>query len=155
MRFGRYSIIFVSYLPYLFYGLADHLNSLSQGRPCNRCIKRRISHLCHDEARESAISFSVKKNETNENCEASPVVDPISSDVVSSHIDVLSRITRPAQNTIVEACLPSTIPTSQADCLKLNSSTKGYGAESRLLIPSQHCKLMFCISMRFAYVYRR
>ncbi len=31
----------------------DLLNSFAQDRPCQRCIKRSIGHLCHDEPRDS------------------------------------------------------------------------------------------------------
>lgn len=38
----------------------DHASLAVQERPCTRCIKRNIGHLCHDEPRES-----VKKSKTD------------------------------------------------------------------------------------------
>ena len=51
-----------------------HLDfNISQERPCTRCIKRNIGHLCHDEPRES---FKKPKNDhtlnSNEEEQSSP-----------------------------------------------------------------------------------
>jgi hypothetical protein len=36
------------------HGAVEHLADVHQERPCTRCIKRNIGHLCHDEPREPA-----------------------------------------------------------------------------------------------------
>ena len=42
----------------------EHLaNTITQDRPCQRCVKRSIGHLCHDEPRESPkVQKSSKEN---------------------------------------------------------------------------------------------
>lgn len=127
-------------------------NPFSKGRPCNRCIKRSIGHLCHDEPRESVTSFSSERNGTSGDVGATVIPDPNPTDVVTSHIDTLQKTNSPAQRTILEACSSSTVSTSQGDYPKLGSSTKGYGAESRLNVPFQNCKYQFCIPLRFSHI---
>jgi hypothetical protein len=55
----------------LFINVFTHSDFLL-GRPCQRCIKRSIGHLCHDEPKPSAVAAAarnttVKDKENNRN----------------------------------------------------------------------------------------
>lgn len=56
------------------------------GRPCQRCIKRSIGHLCHDEIKNSS---NANHNKTNG---SAPPVKKASNSTASSYIDTSSTI---------------------------------------------------------------
>ena len=43
--------------------LTVHETNLAQERPCARCIKRNIGHLCHDEPREPELATKKSKSQ--------------------------------------------------------------------------------------------
>jgi hypothetical protein len=45
---------------------------MSQDRPCKRCIKRNIGHLCHDESREGHSQHKKSKTDLDATDEPSP-----------------------------------------------------------------------------------
>ena len=122
---------------------------LSQERPCNRCVKRSIGHLCHDEPRELLSSSSRERNKAVGDCAPTLISGPHRSDPGTSQSDISPESTGPTERTILEACSPSAVSTSQGDFLKLRSSTKGRGVENRPSIPLQHCKFWCLISLWF------
>lgn len=107
-----------------------------QERPCARCLKRNIGHLCHDERREadsatkkskSHNSNSVDDEETSlEPPQSQPSVEngmnnPFdqSADSAQENIGLGSSITQSAPLQIVQ---PSPVSSIQANALNSNSS---------------------------------
>lgn len=53
-----------------------HPNSLAQERPCTRCIKRNIGHLCHDQPREADTQKGKNGKGTEEQSDTGSVAMP-------------------------------------------------------------------------------
>lgn len=124
-------------------GLADRLDPASKGRPCNRCIKRSIGHLCHDEPREPATGLLGEKNGVSGDSGAAMALDPSSTKAETS-IDVSPKNTTSTYRNILKAPSSLIVSSSQGYAPKLRSLTKGNQDENRLKIPVHNSKHAIC-----------
>lgn len=106
---------------------------MTQERPCARCIKRNIGHLCHDERRES--DSATKKSKTQhrspvEDDETSPeqptengMNSPYEQRIDQSRDNTLGiGQTSMPQNTALQIVQPSPVSGIQASALNSNSN---------------------------------
>jgi hypothetical protein len=62
--------------------LAEHKTNRDQERPCARCIKRNIGHLCHDEPREpESATKKAKSQHSNSAAEDGSTPDQLQSNI--------------------------------------------------------------------------
>ncbi|KAK9363246.1 hypothetical protein V1504DRAFT_251187 [Lipomyces starkeyi] len=83
------------------------------GRPCSRCVKRNIGHLCHDENKEQNQRWNPKGNE----------VGSLMSRTVNKSDSKMSSITYGISSQGTSAPLPIDNNTSPKEWSMLNSST--------------------------------
>ncbi|KAK9333744.1 hypothetical protein V1520DRAFT_286281 [Lipomyces starkeyi] len=83
------------------------------GRPCSRCVKRNIGHLCHDENKEQNQRWNPKENE----------VGSLMSRTVNKSDSKVSSITYGISSQGTSAPLPVDNNTSPKEWSMLNSST--------------------------------
>lgn len=127
-------------------------NPFSQGRPCNRCIKRSIEHLCHDEPRGSAATVLGEKSGVSGDTGAATAPDPSPTSAGTSHIDILPKTTSPAEKIVLRAPSSSTATNSQGNSSKLGSPVKGHEAESQMNVLLQPREFNTCIPSWFSHI---
>ncbi|KAI4100484.1 MAG: hypothetical protein L6R37_005474 [Teloschistes peruensis] len=92
-------------------------------RPCTRCVKRNIGHLCHDEPREPAKLAKIQPEHVVEDDDASLKYIKLGGDNVLSPVDQL----RPGEQVLHQTELDTAAPTVP---------TNGHTSSAQLVEPS-------------------
>ncbi|KAL8927162.1 MAG: hypothetical protein Q9172_001486 [Xanthocarpia lactea] len=107
-------------------------------RPCARCVKRNIGHLCHDEPREHAKAAKIQSESLDEGDNAALRQDDLTADGLLSSVDQQ----RPSQQLLQETDLDlgtQSLPTNgQTTSAQLADSSPASGAPIKLPAGKSH-----------------
>lgn len=101
-------------------------------RPCTRCIKRNIGHLCHDEPRESSKRSRGERDQSAVDDEGSSNEYPAAQGM-SGNIDVQDAAGQQILSDTTIGLQPSStsVNTASAPPGNISSSGQGIGANSQ------------------------
>ncbi|KAJ5505096.1 hypothetical protein N7463_007970 [Penicillium fimorum] len=113
--------------------LADLSESMKE-RPCTRCIKRNIGHLCHDEPRESAKRGRSEHEHSAADDEGSSNNELGTVQSMSRSVDVADAAGQQSFPDTTIGIAPSAVnPPSTAPPANLSASSQGLEANSHLM----------------------